>query len=67
MNRHSLGHRATEEHAMECTVWWENVGQHPGGTDVGQHGWDPKSQEELDEMRWERQTGTESCRLLLVL
>lgn len=67
MSRHSLGDREKEEHSMECTLWWGEARQYPEGTDVGQRGWDLKSQEELGEMRRERQAGTESCGLLFVL
>lgn len=67
MSRHYLlGDRVKEEHCMVCTLWWEKSVT-LGGTGVGQCDSSVKSQEELGEMRWERQRGMGTCGALWVL
>lgn len=64
--RYLLGDRVKEEHCTMCTLWWEKSVT-LGGTGVGQWDWSVKSQEELGEMRWERQRGRGTCGALSVL
>lgn len=64
--RYLLDDRVKEEHCMVCTLWWEESVT-LGGTAVGQCDWSLKSQEELGEMRRERQRGMGPCGALSVL
>lgn len=67
MNRHYLlGDGVKEEHCMVCILWWEKSVT-LGGSGVGPGDWSVKSQEELGEMRWERQRGMGTYSTLSVL